>query len=64
GAFTYYLLEAMTGLADLYGNRDGLISAEECLHILGTERRQLHNICWRASSPEDSRPHPGRIRLR
>jgi hypothetical protein len=30
GVFTYYLLEAMTGLADVYGNNDGLISAEEC----------------------------------
>lgn len=34
GVFTYYLLEAMTGLADDYGNGDGLISAEECYEYL------------------------------
>lgn len=34
GVFTYYLLDAMTGLADDYGNRDGLISAEECYEYL------------------------------
>ena len=34
GVFTYYLLEAMTGLADVYGNHDGLISAEECYAYL------------------------------
>jgi len=34
GVFSYYLLEAMTGLADDYGNRDGLISAEECYEYL------------------------------
>lgn len=34
GVFTYYLLEAMTGLADVYGNSDGLISAEECYAYL------------------------------
>ncbi|MFC2078372.1 PKD domain-containing protein [Candidatus Bipolaricaulota bacterium] len=34
GVFTYYLLEAMTGLADFYGNADGLISAEECYAYL------------------------------
>ena len=34
GVFSYYLLEAMTGLADDYGNYDGLISAEECFKYL------------------------------
>lgn len=34
GVFTYYLLDAMTGLADVYGNHDGLISAEECYAVL------------------------------
>lgn len=34
GVFSYYLLEAMTGLADDYGNYDGLISAEECFEYL------------------------------
>jgi len=34
GVFTYYLLKAMTGMADVYGNRDGLISAEECYRYL------------------------------
>ncbi|MCK5212304.1 MAG: caspase family protein, partial [Dehalococcoidia bacterium] len=34
GVFTYYLLEAMTGLADIYGNNDGFISAEECYKYL------------------------------
>ena len=36
GVFTYYLLEAMTGPADDYGNGngDGLISAEECYAYL------------------------------
>lgn len=34
GVFTYYLLEAMTGLADVHGNADGLISAEECYAYL------------------------------
>lgn len=34
GVFSYYLLEAMTGLADDYGNHDGLISAEECYEYL------------------------------
>ena len=34
GVFTYYLLEAMTGLADFYGNADGMISAEECYRYL------------------------------
>lgn len=34
GVFTYYLLNAMTGPADFYGNNDGLISAEECYNYL------------------------------
>jgi hypothetical protein len=34
GVFTYYLLDAMNGLADVYGNNDGLISAEECFKYL------------------------------
>jgi len=34
GVFTYYLLEAMRGPADIYGNHDGLISAEECFAYL------------------------------
>jgi len=34
GVFTYYLLEAMKGQADFYGNGDGLISAEECYEYL------------------------------
>jgi PKD repeat protein len=34
GVFTYYLLDAMTGPADVYGNKDGLISAEECYAYL------------------------------
>ncbi|MCK5828607.1 caspase family protein, partial [Candidatus Bipolaricaulota bacterium] len=34
GVFTYYLLNAMTGPADIYGNHDGLISAEECYNYL------------------------------
>jgi len=34
GVFTYYLLEAMTGLADFHGNGDGLTSAEECFEYL------------------------------
>jgi PKD repeat protein len=34
GAFTYFLLEAMSGLADAFGNGDGLISAEECFAYL------------------------------
>jgi caspase domain-containing protein/PKD domain-containing protein len=34
GVFTYYLLDAMRGLADVYGNKDGLISAEECFSYL------------------------------
>lgn len=34
GVFTYYLLDAMSGPADFHGNRDGLISAEECFAYL------------------------------
>lgn len=34
GVFTYYLLDAMNGAADIYGNHDGLISAEECYAYL------------------------------
>ena len=34
GVFSYYLLNAMTGPADFYGNNDGLISAEECYSYL------------------------------
>lgn len=34
GVFTYYLLDAMNGVADVYGNNDGFISAEECYAYL------------------------------
>ncbi|MGD9676340.1 MAG: PKD domain-containing protein [Candidatus Bipolaricaulia bacterium] len=52
GAFTYALLEALDGLADQQGNKDGITSVEECYVYVAPRVHDLVWAYWETQSPQ------------
>ncbi|MDD5264225.1 MAG: caspase family protein [Candidatus Bipolaricaulis sp.] len=53
GAFTYSLLEALDGLADGQGNRDGITSVEECYAYVAPRVFEIvWSAAWEMQSPQ------------
>ena len=52
GLFTYYFLEAMRGKADIEGNEDGMVSAEECFFYLSPRVREISRLYGLNQNPQ------------
>ncbi len=52
GLFTYFLLEGMVGWADVEGNRDAIVSAQECFTYLEPRVRQVSDMYGLGQSPQ------------
>ena len=52
GLFTYYFLEAMRGKADIEGNEDGIVSAEECFFYLSPRVREISRLYGLNQNPQ------------
>jgi len=59
GLFTYYLLEAMEGNADIEGNNDGAVSAEECYRYLEPRVREISDMYRLNQRPQLFDQSPG-----
>jgi len=63
GVFTYYLLDAMRGAADFYGNQDGVISAEECFAYLAPNVVSFTSSIGSTHHPQILDAFPGEFAL-